>query len=592
MDIDDEPLVSVIKQVEKDHGISFSYQDDLIKGIKVSGRFKEAPLEKFLGELLSGHDLTFELLKGKFVLIIPREEAEVPPPDNRPPPLSLCGKVKDEITGEALPYINVYIQGTTMGVAGDANGHFQLKGRFSEKDTVVVSFVGYQNRKLLAADLLGRPCGELGLRTGGYQSVEVKVTGYLMDGIYLGSDAHEVKIQPNKMSISPGQAEPDVMQSVQLLPGASSPDESASRIYLRGGTPDQNLVLWDGIPVYHTGHFFGNISAFNPYIVDEVNVWRGAFGAEYGGRVSGIIDINSTQEITEGIRAGAGMNFTHGHAFAEVPIWENKSSLILSYRRAFTDFWESPTFSSLKEKTFQGQTVPESEDGDENEDEGGENTLELVNQFYFYDANAKWLFHPNEKDKFQVSFFTGKNTLNYEVDNSLDEDYIVSDAMQLNNWGLSGEWRREWNDKFSSKINGAYSDYSYNYQNLIQEDSLEKDLVSVGKSNTVKDIRVRLENRYALAKHHRIEGGYHFTQQTVGFNIEERLFFEGDYTSTEDTKANTHSLFADYVFQNKDWLLNGGVRTPLFLAMASPARPQTQGQRRHEQPIPQPTHRI
>ncbi|MGK0390299.1 MAG: outer membrane cobalamin receptor [Maribacter sp.] len=557
---DDELLSVVFENLEKEYDISFSYSNDLIKDIKVNGNFDNTPLSLVLTAILKKEKVKFEFIEEKYILISPDENKQIEEElDTRSPSLSICGNIQDELTQDGLSYTNVYILNSNIGTATDENGNFKLKGRFSKIDSLEISFMGYETQRFAVRELLNQPCRNFVMKLDEYESVAVKVTGYLMDGIYLGSDANEVKIQPDKMNILPGQIEPDVMQSVLLLPGVISPDESASKLHIRGGTPDQNLVLWDGIPMYHTGHFFGSISAFNPYIVDEVNVWRGNFGPQYGGRVSGIIDINSTQKVSEKIKIGAGLNFTHGHAFAEIPIWKDKSALIVSYRRSFTDLWGSPTFNNLKNKIFQGTKVESNEDQNEEEEE----PLELINNFSFYDANAKWLLNPTKKDKIYVSAFTGRNSLDYEVNNSI-EDYDVRDELRLKNWGISGEWGRDWNDKLSSKLNAAYSDFEYNYQYLITTDSINNPIENISKSNTVEDFRLRLESKYSFNEQHEINTGYHFTIQNVAFNINETLLFEPNSEESNNGKGKTQSVFLDYIFQNEKWLLNGGLRYNYF----------------------------
>lgn len=557
--LDNESLSDVFEVLEKDYDISFSYSDELIKDIKVSGNFDDTSLSVFLTTILKNEKIKFEFIEEKYVLISPDENKQIEEIDTRPPPLSLCGSIQDELTKEGLSYANVYIINSNIGTTTDDNGDFQLKGRFSKTDSLEISFMGYQTQRFVVSELLNQPCRSFIMKLDEYESVAVKVTGYLMDGIYLGSDANEVKIQPDKMNILPGQIEPDVMESIRLLPGVSSPDESASKLHIRGGTPDQNLVLWDGIPMYHTGHFFGSISAFNPYIVDEVNVWRGNFGPEYGGRVSGIIDINSTQDIPEKIKLGAGLNFTHGHAFTEVPIWKDKSALVVSYRRSFTDFWDSPTYNNLRNKIFQGTKIESNSDNNEEE----ETPLELINNFSFYDMNAKWLLNPSEKDKIHISTFAGRNSLDYEVNNSID-DYDVRDELRLKNWGVSGEWTRDWNKKLSSKFNTSYSDFEYNYQYIITQDSINNPIEHISKSNTVEDIRLRLESKYAFNEKHQLNTGYHFTVQNVAFNIDETFLLETGYTESNNGIGQTQSIFLDYGFQNEKWLLNGGLRYNYF----------------------------
>ena len=128
-----------------------------------------------------------------------------------------------------------------------------------------------------------------------------------------------------------------MLQSLQLLPGVSSPSENASDLHIRGGTPDQNLVLWDGIKMYHQGHFFGQISAFNPYVTKEINLHRAGTSVQYGDRISGVLDIRTTDEGP--FRCDLWFGFeTHNQAL-ELPSGFNGQLEILDYiEKNFTGF--------------------------------------------------------------------------------------------------------------------------------------------------------------------------------------------------------------------------------------------------------------
>ena len=243
------------------------------------------------------------------------------------------------------------------------------------------------------------PCRNIFLGLALVDFPKIIITEYLADGIDQNSaDAH-ISIKPEKMDMLPGLTEADVLQSIQLLPGVSSPNETASGIFIHGGTPDQNLILWDGIPIYHSGHFFGSISAFNPNVVDDVKVYRGGFGPQYGGRVSGVIDISSTDNIPEQISAGIGINLTHGDAFAKIPLFKQKAALILSFRRSFTDLWQTPTFKQMSKKVFQGTKIEDSQEEAEDDD-----NLDLTQEFHFIDFSAKWIWQVSPKDRFVMSY--------------------------------------------------------------------------------------------------------------------------------------------------------------------------------------------
>ncbi len=551
LEAEDIPLVDVFQQLEKEYEISFSYNPELIEEYRVTTKLIREPLEHALEIILNPFPLKYELVEQEYILIS-KDDKKIP---TNPNVLSLCGKVYDALTKEPLEFANVFIANSNLGVATNGKGAFNIQGNFDLTDSIEVRFLSYKTQQFLVKEYQGEPCFDVYLELEEYESTPIVVTDYLLDGMYLRNNSDEVKIQPDKMNVLPGQAEPDVLYTVQLLPGVNSPDESASKIHIRGGTPDQNLILYDGIPMYHSGHFFGSISAFNPYVVEEINVWRGGYGAEYGGRVSGVVDIKSQGDIPEKIKGGVGLNFTHTDAHAIIPFFENKSALMFSFRRSITDVWESPTFAQLKNKVFQGTKINDNAEEEEEE----ENEIELDSKFNFYDAHLKWLLEPTSKDKIFVSFFSGNNNLDYSVENSVDE-LDVADQLRLKNWGISGSWKRNWNEKWSSEWLGSYSHFNYVYRLAIENDSIETNLENTTKTNTISDWRIQWMHQYLIQDHHTIKGGVLWNALKIGFDIDEVYLFEDNFENEESVQGNITTGFLDYSFQKKKIFLHLGLR--------------------------------
>ena len=155
---------------------------------------------------------------------------------------------------------------------------------------------------------------------------EVVITNFLTKGISKRSDG-KININTEDFGILPGLLEPDILQSIQALPGVMSVDERISNINVRGGTHDQNLILWDGIKMYQSGHFFGLVSAFNPYLTKEVNVSKNGTSVKFGDGVSSVIDMQLSNNLDQEFKAGAGFNLINADGFAKAPLDEkNRNS--------------------------------------------------------------------------------------------------------------------------------------------------------------------------------------------------------------------------------------------------------------------------
>ena len=333
---------------------------------------------------------------------------------------------------------------------------------------------------------------------------EVLVTNYLTKGISLKNEG-VTKLEPAEFGILPGLIEPDVLQTIQALPGVISVDERVSNLNVRGGTHDQNLILWDGIKMYQSGHFFGLISAFNPYLTEEVIVSKNGTSAMYGDGVSSIIDMRSSKEAAVDFEGGAGINLISADAYAKVPT-SNKSELQLSARRSITDLLITPTYDQYFKRIFQDTDITNQ----------GNNTITQNERFFFYDASARFIYNLNENNKFRVNGLAIYNDLDYDEQSQIND---VNEALNSNlvqrNLAASLEYEREWSDALSTTAQLYYSNYTLdatnfdviNNQRLIQE-------------NEVFDGGLKVHLNYDVDDNLNYFGGYQFSEVGIS-NLED-----------------------------------------------------------------------
>ncbi len=299
---------------------------------------------------------------------------------------------------------------------------------------------------------------------------EVVVTNYLTKGISKPNDG-TITINPQDFGILPGLIEPDILQAIQALPGVQSTDESVSNLNIRGGTHDQNLILWDGIKMYQSGHFFGLISAFNPYLTKDVTVIKNGTSAFYGDGVSSIIDMRSKNDIDNEFSGGAGSNLINVDVFATIPIALN-SELQVSARRSITDVVTTPTYDQYFKRI--------SQDSDLSSSSQNRSILTDAN-FYFYDASIKFLHNLTDDDRVRINFLTIYNTLDYQETSITDTSAEALDS-GLTQFNIAGSvsYERDWNNAFKSKVEIYVTQYDLdainfdviNNQRLIQENKV------------------------------------------------------------------------------------------------------------------------
>ena len=385
----------VFFELEKKHQIKFSYSDNLVANIRVSITLTGKNLDAILREIKKQTNFIFQKVSERYIIVLDKDEKSK---------TAACGYLLDIISQEPLQEASITILSSSIGTTTGRDGYFQLAS-VSPNDTIKISFIGYLSKLFLAKELIKKPCKYIYLEEFTSVLNEIRITNYLASGITKEKDG-SIGISPKKLGILPGLTEPDVLQSIQLLPGINSPSETASGIHIRGGTPDQNLILFDGIKMYNSAHFFGMISSFNPYITDKIKVYRSGAGARYGNHISGVVDIETSNTITNKTNGGFGFNLTHADAFIETKL-NDKIGVSFSARRSFTDFINTNTFSKFSDKVFQN-TIIDIDRQQSNSDLFSDN-----NDFHFVDFNSKIIYEPTEKDKIIFNQLMTRNKLEH-----------------------------------------------------------------------------------------------------------------------------------------------------------------------------------
>ncbi|MCR8668399.1 TonB-dependent receptor [Aestuariibaculum sp. M13] len=377
---------------------------------------------------------------------------------------------------------------------------------------------------------------------------EIIVSKYLTNGIEKLNDG-AITINTEAFGILPGLIEPDVLQTIQALPGIISTDETVSNINIRGGTHDQNLFLWDGIKMYQSGHFFGLISAFNPYTTEKINVYKNGSSARYGDGISSVIDMKLPNTIDNEFKAGLGFNLINADAFAKIPL-SKKTEVQISSRRSLTDLIATPTYDQYFKRIFQDSDLTNT---------SSSNSISQNEKFYFYDVALKFLYNITEKDKIRFHFLNVNNFLNYdEQSTNNNRDEALNSSLRQENLAASVTYTRDWNERFSTTSQIYVSNYDLdainfdiiNNQRLIQE-------------NEVYDGSVKLDINYTPNYQFKIKGGYQFTEVGIS-NLED--VNNPYFRSYIKEVIRSHAAYAEtqYLSNNAQTKLHFGGRLNYF----------------------------
>ena len=370
---------------------------------------------------------------------------------------------------------------------------------------------------------------------------EVVIINYLTSGI-TKNFTNTITVTPEKFGVLPGLLEPDVLQTIQALPGIISVDELVSNINIRGGTHDENLILWDGIKMYQSGHFFGMISAFNPYLTKTINVSKNGTSVKYGDGVSGIIDIQNNNSIDQKFKAGLGANFVGVDGFAKVPLTK-KTEVQIAARKSITDWVNTPTYNQYFKRIF--------EDSNFNINTSGNRSTE--DHFNFYDISAKYLYDPTPTDKIRVNFISFFNDLNYSEANNTNE--VSSSELMQQSLAFGASYQKRWNKSFQTTAQVYYSTYNLDGNNfdVINNQRLQQE-------NKVQDLGIRLQLTRAVDKHLQLFAGYQYNE--VGVTNSEQVS-QPNFESFSKHFNRTHAIFgeAEFTSKRKKTYVRIGLRT-------------------------------
>lgn len=362
---------------------------------------------------------------------------------------------------------------------------------------------------------------------------QVLIFHYLAPGITKNVDA-SVSVNPSSLGILPGLIEPDALQTIQAVPGITSVTEKISDINVRGGTHDQNLFLYEGVKMYQTGHFFGLISGFNPYLIDEVTIYKNVSSTQFAEGVSSVIDISLKDNIQGADQTGAGFNFVAADAYTNFKISE-KTRLMLSGRRALTDVAFTPTYSQYSSRIFQDSDLANNPSF---------RSINNDERFYFYDASLKVLHDFSEKDQVSANLLFMNNSLSYAEEAIVDDktESLVS-GLDQSTYVASLDYERSISSQWNLKSQVFASRYALaainrdviNDQRLIQE-------------NTVSEYGFKLDANYSVSKTLQSKYGYHYTETSVA-DLQD--VNRPDFRSFTKNVLRIHSLYGEVLFTSK-----------------------------------------
>ena len=433
---------------------------------------------------------------------------------------SVSGFVRDADTGETLLLANLRIKDTLIGTATNNSGYYSLSGLVAGTHTLQVSYIGYEPLEfdvtLAAGETLRR---DLDLEPLSLEVAEVVVTADA------DTEEEQRRLGVSKMPTAtirqlPTILEPDVFRSLQLLPGVKSASDFSSGLYIRGGSPDQTLILLDRTTVYNPTHFFGVFSTFNPDAIKDVRLYKGAYGSEYGGRIGSVVDIYNKDGNRRSRAGSVSLGLLASRAMIEGP--HRKGSWMLALRRSTVE----PLLTIARNQDVEG----------------------IPNQFYFVDGNGKLNVDLDDDNRLSLSFYAGQDVVDVPIAES------VAARLRYGNRTVSGNWTHLFSDRLFSNFTVTASHY-------FSKPEFEFATTEVFQENDVWDYSLKGDFEYLPDSRHQWKAGF----WTGNFRFDFRSVFDGLEGLSLDTRAYYTNLFGEYIFRpTADWTISSGVRGAYF----------------------------
>jgi hypothetical protein len=455
---------------------------------------------------------------------------------------TISGYVKNAETGEALIGARVYINALKVGAVANVYGFYSLTLPEGEHE-IIYSFIGFEPIKK-GVTLDQNITLDINLSEGNTLD-EVTVTGEKKQ--HESTEIGTINLNMNKVKSLPVLfGEIDIIKTAQLLPGIQSGSEGSSGIYVRGGGPDQNLILLDGVPIYNANHLFGFFSVFNADAINSVKIVKGGFPARYGGRLSSVLDIRMNEGDMKKIHGEGSIGLISSKLMLNGPIIKDKTSFMISARRTYIDILAKPFIKLANNASAQ---------------EG----FETNGGYFFYDVNAKLNHIVNPKNRIYFSAYLGDDK--FYVDSKFkytsDKTYQGEDSGNLK-WGnkiMALRWNHQFGPKLLLNTTLNYSSYKFvtGFGSQVWEEGKENDPIenfAFEYLSGITDWGGKLDFFYYPAPNHKVNFGIGETYHT--FNPGVNRLTTGSGGTALDTTFGSSKTYAHefYGFVEDDFTIS------------------------------------
>ena len=550
LDFSKTPLAEALVEFREIAGADVVFSPELVAPYVTSCKYEGASPKNALICIVLGLPFQAREVGGSQFVLIP---LSTDTGASNPAKLVLNGFVSDKLTGETLIGAHVLLPGIGAGTTTNDAGFFAFPGLPGRSTEIVISYIGYDR---LDTTLVVSPNAVfLSLHPGTEFLDGVTIEREAVLRSDLNATPGLISLSPRQLSILPGSiGGNDVIEALRWMPGIERAGEVTGGLLVRGSGPDQNLYLIDGVPIYHPWHAFSLVSTFQTDTFKNILFYKGAFPAEYGGRLSAVLDAELRDGARTQPRAIVGLSALNANFLIESPISSN-SSFMLSGRRSYLD-------------KLIGRNHPVVDDS------GQRDTLRTG--YYFYDWSAKLSHRPDARSNFTVSYYSGGDDLDLRLpfDLSLDFSSWLRPADLFfeidQNWGnriFSSRYQRLISNRLFLTATGFRSTYSAKEETFIRP--TQSAFVRSDYTVDLEDLGAQIDLDYYPSIDHQIRTGISVTQHHFGSSIDAVVAYapnliepllESSYSKTVELAV----YLQDYWRPATSWTLMPGIRLSYF----------------------------
>lgn len=536
-------LKEFVKTIENSTGYSFIYGEEIVIKHKISLKVKDKSLQEILDLVFKDEPVSYRF-SGRYIILQKKKE-----PKTVSRKFTISGYVTDGTSSETLIGTNIFESHQHQGTATNPYGFYSITLPEGAAE-LRFSYLGYATQThqfILSKDTLLNICLQ-----GNTLLKEVVIVSDKTESGTVATQMGSIEIPITQIKSTPGiLGEADVMKAIQLMPGVQAGVDGSAGLYIRGGSPDQNLILLDGSPVYNIDHMFGFFSVFTSEAVKKVTLFKSSFPARFGGRLSSVIDVRTNDGDMKKYHGAFSIGLLTSKINLEGPIVKDKTSFNISARRSYADLIAKP-FMPDDEKY----------------------------SYYFYDVNAKINHKFSDRSRIYLSAYNGKDHFAGDFDSNTD--YRDGTRMNWGNTIISARWNYIFNNRLFSNTTVAYNNYLFDvnaYTNNQHSAGNDKPFVNRYSSDYrsgINDWSYQIDFDYNPSPTHHIKFGtgyiYHrFRPEVMTSRITDKTGDKVERDTTYNSIANSRiyaheiSVYTEDNMEVNDRLrLNLGLHLSMF----------------------------